>query len=253
MANDLKTFLNGIPDADVTPANVDDELLDRWAGSESKLQVRANVHRFLLGRALKYRRLQLRQGERGPWLEEVGERWGRSVTTLRALMRIANVIEVALGVSEENGKHLPIRLLDRPWVEVTDAIRAHMGDEQVKRASQRGVPAIPQCLGIIEARVTASLNSLDDVRKLKAGLAAQLNRLDEAEVALTAEAGEHEVDLGVIDGGLAEEAEGRAPSSRGPSSEPPRPESPRPEGRGPRRERHRRDPRGSRRNPGSTD
>ena len=151
-----------------------------------------------------------------------------------------------------------ISLLDCPWVEVTDAIRAHMGDEQVKRASQRGVPAIPQCLGIIEARVTASLNSLDDVRRLKAGLVAQLNRLEEAEVALTADAGEHEVDLGVIDGGLAEDAEARAPSSRGPRSELPRPESPRsesprPEGRGPRRERNRRDPRGSRRNPGSTD
>ena len=108
MANDLKNYLGGIDDADVSPGDVDDELLDRWAGSESKLQVRANVHRFLVGRALKYRRVQLQRGDRGPWLEEVGKRWGRSVTTLRGLMRIANVIEVALRVSEENGKDLPI-------------------------------------------------------------------------------------------------------------------------------------------------
>ena len=181
MANDLSVYLGDLPDAELSPGEVEDEVLDRWAGAEARLQVSANVHRFLLGRALKYRHLQLRRGERGPWLEELGGRWGRSVTTLRALMRIANVIEVGLQVAEENGKSLPISLLDRPWVEVSDAIKAHLGDERVKRVSQRGVPAIAQCLGIIDARVTASLGDLGDVRTLKAGLIAQLNRLNEAE------------------------------------------------------------------------
>lgn len=67
---------------------------------------------------------------------------GPTTRTLRALMRIANSIEVGLEAAAQIGTYFPIWLLDRPWVEVPDAISAHLGGERPSRAGKGGVPTI---------------------------------------------------------------------------------------------------------------
>jgi len=247
MTDDLREYMAALPGAETEPLDAVGEHVFDWGTTLTRTQIRANAHKLLIGRALKAKRTTLSHGEASEWFEDIADRLGRTRRTLSTWMRVANALEVALDVADQIGRKLPVSILDRRFDEIPAALTAALGDENDDSLKRTRVPSLKACIGLMQTRVEASAGNIEELRQLEAALVGMLNTVREAAAGLPA----HEVDLEVVEGGFAADpdsdpdpdAEVRGPSNRVPSSG----------ARGPRRERSRRDPRGSRRGPGSTD
>jgi len=242
MTDDVRDYLAGLPGAELEPIDAVEEQVFDWGSTVTRTQVRSNAYKILIGRSLKAKRTVLPHGEAGEWFEDMADRLGRARRTLNTWMRVANAVEVASEVADQIGRKLPISILDRRFDEIPAALTAALGEENDDAVKRTPVPSLKACIGLMQTRVEASAGNLEELRQLEAALLGMLNTVRESAAALP----EHEVDLEVVEGGFAADpdpgAEVRVPSNRGPRSEPPRPAR-----------RDRRDPRGSRRTPGSTD
>ncbi len=197
MATELWEYLSKLPGAGLEASSVPDAQIFEWGAEVSRVQIQANGRRFLVGRALKYRRVGLAYGEATAWLEAVASELGRAVRTLRSWMRIANAMEVGISAADEIGRKLPISILDRPWDEIPDALTKALGEEGGARVRKSSVPGLKACIGIFDARVKASATNRDELRSLRAAAMGFIDQIDQAVLALGEEP---EVELGAVAG-----------------------------------------------------
>ena len=126
----LLLFLASFEGAGIPADEVEDPQIARWRAAEAGYQCAANAARYLQGRALAARLEHIDHGERLAWKDQIGEALSLSRRSIELRVQIATGLDEIMDEAGGQSAGLRRSLLDRPWRDVLEAVKAALGQEE---------------------------------------------------------------------------------------------------------------------------
>ncbi len=190
----LLLFLASFEGAGIPAEEVDDQQMARWRAAEAGYQCAANAARYLQGRAIAARLEHIDHGDRLEWKDQIGEALSLARRSVELRVQIATALDELLEAAGGQSAALRRSLLDRPWREVLDAVKAALGQDEEEELeddlSLEPEPAPVPVEDLSESRWTGwktqlttieeeTFDSLDDVEQWVQLLQDALERAEE--------------------------------------------------------------------------